>query len=117
MVAMRLNHLGLQHAARKLRELMQDAGAWAGSVVHTSDGVYLLVSMKRWEKTKFILDELASELNEQGSLDYKNLLSRRGFLIYVARTYVAMKPYLKGIHQTVDSWRGNQGKDGWKLSR
>jgi hypothetical protein len=117
MVASRLNHLGLQHAARKLRELMQDAGAWAGSVVHTSDGVYLLVSLKRWEKTKYILDELATELEERGSLDHQNLLSRRGFLIYVARTYISMKPYLKGLHQTIDSWRGNQDEDGWKLSK
>lgn len=117
MVASRLNHLGLQHAARKLRELMQDAGAWAGSVVHTSEGVYLLVSLKRWEKTKFILDELSEELERTGELDYQNLLSRRGFLIYVARTYISMKPYLKGFHQTIDSWRGNQGEDGWKLTR
>ena len=28
-----------------------------------------------------------------------------------------MKPYLKGIHQTLDSWRKGRDKDGWKLSR
>ena len=27
-----------------------------------------------------------------------------------------MVPYLKGIHQTLDSWRSGRSKDGWKLS-
>ena len=27
-----------------------------------------------------------------------------------------MKPYLKGIHQTLDSWRKGRDKEGWKLS-
>jgi hypothetical protein len=31
-------------------------------------------------------------------------------------TYPSMVPYLKGIHQTLDSWRPHRDKDGWKLS-
>ena len=27
-----------------------------------------------------------------------------------------MVPYLKGIHQTLDSWRSGRSKGGWKLS-
>ena len=27
-----------------------------------------------------------------------------------------MVPYLKGIHQTLDSWRLGRNEDGWKLS-
>jgi hypothetical protein len=27
-----------------------------------------------------------------------------------------MVPYLKGIHQMLDSWRPNRDKDKWKLS-
>ena len=115
-VASRLNFLGLQHAARKLRELMQDAGAWAGAVVHTSTGVYLLVSMARWEKTKFIIESLQHEMRVHKSFHFKDLESWRGYLIYVTRTYTAMKPYLKGLHQTLDSWREYRGEDGWKLS-
>ena len=115
-IASRLNHLGMQHAARKLRELMQDPGAWAGSVVHTSEGVHVLISLERWEKTKTILASIKVELSESGTLHFKNLESWRGYLIYVARTYPAMRPYLKGLHQTLDSWRANRGKDGWKLS-
>ena len=115
-VASCLNFLGLQHAARKLRELMQDAGASAGAVVHTSTGVYLSVSMARWEKTKFIIESLQHELRVHKSFYFKDLESWRGYLIYVARMYTAMKPYLKGLHQTLDSWREYRGEDGWKLS-
>ena len=40
-----------------------------------------------------------------------------GYLIYVTpHTYTAMKPDLKGLHQTLDSLREYRGKDGWKLS-
>ncbi|KAL7571609.1 hypothetical protein ACA910_011150 [Epithemia clementina (nom. ined.)] len=27
-----------------------------------------------------------------------------------------MTPYLKGIHLTSDSWRGDRDEDGWKMS-
>ena len=40
----------------------------------------------------------------------------RGFLVYISRTYRAMVPYLKGIYQTLDSWRSGRSKDGWNLS-
>lgn len=28
-----------------------------------------------------------------------------------------INPFLKGLHQTLDSWRPNCDDDGWKLSR
>jgi hypothetical protein len=31
-------------------------------------------------------------------------------------TYTSMIPYLKGIYLTLNSWRGNRNKDGWKES-
>jgi hypothetical protein len=45
--------------------------------------------------------------SRDGSLDFKSLESKRGFLIYVTRTYPSMVPYLKGMHLTLDSWRPN----------
>ena len=27
-----------------------------------------------------------------------------------------MIPFLKGIHQTIDSWRPNHHQDGWKMT-
>jgi hypothetical protein len=44
---------------------------------------------------------------------HKQLESIRGFLVYVARTYATMVPYLKGVHLTLDFWRAGRGKDGW----
>ena len=113
-VASRLNFLGMQHAARKLRDLSCTPGPWAGSVVNTDDGVHLLTSQEKWDKTRRILLDLKSQI-ETGKICTADLLSWRGFLIYVSRTYHMMKPYLKGLHLTVDSWRPARGADGWKL--
>ena len=43
------------------------------------------------------------------------LESIRGFLVYVARTYWDMVPYLKGLHLTIYEWIPNRGHDEWKL--
>ena len=56
------------------------------------------------------------ELSEGEGLDFKELKKDRGYLVYIARTYWSMVPYLKGIHQTLDSWRSGRNTDGWKLS-
>ena len=33
-------------------------------------------------------------------------------MVYVARTYQYMNPYLKGFHLTLDSWRPFQDNEG-----
>ncbi len=48
-------------------------------------------------------------------LVHKELFSDRGFLVYVTRTYLAMIPYLKGFHLTIEMWRGGRDSEGWKL--
>jgi hypothetical protein len=113
-----LAFLGLQDAARKRRPSSLEPGAWAGSVVYTSDGrVVVLVSKEKWEKTQAIVKRLNEWAASGEPVNRKQLESDRGFLIYVARTYPAMKPYLKGIHATIDSWRGNLDDEGWKLPK
>jgi hypothetical protein len=73
-----------------------------------------MVTQERWEKTQKKLDwihraakgergEDVSVECPQGSIPHKTLESIRGFLVYVARTYTALVPYLKGIHLTLDS--------------
>jgi hypothetical protein len=80
----------------------------------------------RWDKTKRYLAEIRT-LYDQGRallqkpddpvlLDRKRLESARGFLVYVARTYTTMLPYLKGVHLTIDSWRAHQDEEGWRIS-
>ncbi len=35
-------------------------------------------------------------------------------MVYVTQAYPGMKPYLKGFHLLLETWRGNQCADGWK---
>jgi hypothetical protein len=112
-----LGFLGLQDAARKRRAPSQEAGAWTGSVVWTSGGtVTVLTTQDKWDKVKKHLKWIADNMENPGGLDNKVLQSIRGFLVYVARTYQMMVPYLKGIHNTIDSWRPGRNEDGWKYS-
>jgi hypothetical protein len=55
-------------------------------------------------------------LLEQGStkLNYKELQSDRGFMVYVTQAYPGMKPYLKGFHLLLETWRGGRDEEGWK---
>jgi hypothetical protein len=52
----------------------------------------------------------------EGAHAKKDGESFRGFLVYVARMYKAMVPYLKGIHLSLDSWRANRDEDGWRIT-
>lgn len=64
------------------------------------------------------LEELkrnADAIGETQGLDRKLLEVIRGFLLYLFRTYVGMKPFMKGIHLTIDRWRADQDKTGWKV--
>lgn len=112
-------YLGLQDALRKLRSAggTRWPGAWAGVVVFTEEGgVVLLTSQEKWDRLKAIctkwLDLL--ELGEE-MLVHKELLSDRGFLVYVTAAYPPMVPYLKGIHLTLETWRGGRDEEGWKV--
>ena len=113
-----MSYLGLQSAARKRREVGQDVGAWAGSIVDTTENkVRIRTDQEKWDKTRCWIDKLNKWLEEGEPLNFKELERMRGFLIYVSRTYTAMTPYLKGLHQTIDSWRPFTREDGWKMSR
>lgn len=112
--------------------------AWAGATVITnSKTVRKSVTQERWIKaqTKIrwlgfqagLWDEVSDKLMDKDALkmerqkvpapdvlDYKTAVSFRGFLVYVARTYSALVPYLKGLHLTIDSWRPNRDEEGWR---
>jgi hypothetical protein len=116
-VAKMCSWLGLQDAARKRRPPSQEPGAWAGSVVHaTETEVTKLVSQERWDKTRRWISWMYDFARKPGcDIPHKALESCRGFLVYVARTYGSMVPYLKGIHHTLDSWRPGRDANGWKF--
>ena len=121
-------YLGIQDAPRKRRAPSTCPGAWAGSMVYLKDGfVGVFVDQKKWDKTQEHLLWLKQEINKcqgpavidpniQTDIHHKELERRRGFLVYVSRTYPSMVPYLKGIHQTLDGWREGRDNDGWRIS-
>lgn len=85
-----------------------------------------LVMQMRWDQTKRFLGDIRTLYNEgqalvekQGDpvmLDRKKLERTQGFLVYVARTYTTMLPYLKGVHLlTIDSWRAHRDDEGWRI--
>ena len=51
----------------------------------------------------------------KGPLPLQRMLEIRGFLMYVVRTYTWMNPYIKGMHNTIDSWREGRAEDGFKM--
>ena len=112
------SYLGIQDAARKVGECLQQPRAWAGAVVHVipDKGIYVLTSDEKWLKMKRIIAKWSDVLDSGASnLDHKQLLSDRGFLVYVTRAYPSLIPYVKGFHLTAEMWRGNRDADGWKL--
>jgi hypothetical protein len=111
------NYLGIQDAPRKRRFPARFPGAWAGTIAFTLDdaGVFATISPEKWDKTRAILDDLWDGLENQGGrFLHADVLGDRGFLVYVARTYPAMRPYLKGLHLTIDGWRPGRDDKGWK---
>ena len=115
-VCCRLTWLGLQDAPRKRNGPTQTPRAWAGSIIHSDNqAVTVLVSEEKWDKTKAWIKWVLEHVDDDKGLEYKQLLSCRGFLIYASRTYRPFKPYLRGLHKTIDSWRPFRDKDGWKV--
>ena len=112
----RESYMGIQDALRKLRE--GGSGAWAGAVVHITDehGVIVLTSQDKWDRLKGIVAKWIARLEAgEEMLPHSEMLSDRGFLVYVTQPYPALVPYLKGIHLTLEMWRGGRDEEGWKL--
>ena len=118
-LASKQSYLSIQDAGQKAGPSNKMPGAWAGAIVHVLSmlGVCVLTSTEKWIKMKGILErwwKLISGLTTP-RLSHKELLTDRGFLVYVTRTYSAMIPYLKGFHLTIEMWRGGRVLEGWKL--
>jgi hypothetical protein len=113
-------YLGLQDALRKIRshDGTQTPGAWVGAcvVVEEGVGVAVLASQDKWDKMKAICKFWLGQLtNGIMALDFKQLQSDRGFLVYATQAYPSMKPYLKGFHLLLETWRGGRDTEGWRL--
>ena len=115
-----LQYLGQQDASRKYRPPHTTPGPWCGSFIAIRNRcVWVYVSKEKWNKAKVFIMELDSIIRK-GALEkipFKFLERGRGFMVYFCRTYTSFVPYLKGIHLTLDSWRSNRDKEGWKMGK
>ena len=92
----------------------KEPGPRAGTVTHNTEEVCGIVSQDFGDKVKRLIQVLVDmEDKEKGGLERSNMESIRGFLVYMARTYRDMNPYLKGLHLTLYSWRPSRDKDAW----
>ena len=73
------------------------------------------VTQEKWDKTRALVGELEEMLGTPEALPLARLLSIRGYLNYVVRTYPWMSPYLQGLHLTIDGWRPDRDEHGHKL--
>ena len=67
-----------------------------------------------------MIDELLSAFNSPHhtpKLMRKDLEKKAGFLMHLAMTFRHMKPFLKGIFLTMNSWHKGRDKYGWKIFR
>jgi len=63
---------GIQDAARKRRDISQTPGAWAESVVHTTDSsVTIMLEQTKWDKTKVRLQWVSCQLEEGPDVEHK----------------------------------------------
>ena len=92
---------GLQDVAWKQRPGSMTTGAWAGTIIHTTDNeVTVLVSEEKWFKTKKWITWMGEVIAQGLKFDHKEL-----------------EPYMQGIHQTIEMWQGDRDESGWKRLR
>lgn len=48
-------------------------------------------------------------------MDNHAIESKRGFLVPMGQTYPALRPYFKGVHATLESWRSGCDENGWQV--
>jgi hypothetical protein len=87
-------------------------------MVYTDDrsaGVWMLVSRKKWAKAKRLLATLDELVLASEWVDHKVLERIRGFLVYVARPYTPLAPFIMGLHMLIDGWRPGRDDEGWRL--
>jgi hypothetical protein len=91
-------------------------GAWAGTVMQVmKDSITRSVTQAKWIKGQETIKWFRERCNEGRDYSYKQVLSKKGFLVHLCMTYAFLTPFLKGFHLLSDSWRANCRVDGWKV--
>jgi hypothetical protein len=78
-------------------------------------GVWILVSIKKWDKDKQLLATLNELVVASEWVDHEVLERIRGFLVYVARTYKPLTPFLMGLCMSIYGWKPRRDDEGWRL--
>jgi hypothetical protein len=71
---------------------------------YSAVNVRILVSRKKWANAKSLLATLHELVLDSEWLYQKVLEIIRGFLVYLARTYKPLTPFLMGLHMLIDGW-------------
>ena len=78
-------------------------------------GLIILTSQEKWDRMKDIFKKWSTLVAVgETELNHKELQSDRGFLVSCTQAYPGLTPYLKGVHLTLETWRGNRDEEGWK---
>ena len=108
-------YLGLQDDSGKRRMSGQDEVPWRGMKVHIIDeSDYQLIGEEKWTNTRMIIEKWIQRVTSEGPLYYKELKSYQGLLNHFFGTYNIYRPFMKGIHLTLESWRPHREPEGWK---
>jgi hypothetical protein len=91
------------------------AGAWTGSIVESrNDQVIVKSTEENWLRARTYILGMQDTIVANQVFHFKTLEQHQGFLVYIARAFPSLVPYLKGIHLTLDSWREGRDREGWK---
>jgi hypothetical protein len=102
--------------------------------VSDGDVVTKGVTQERWEKLQYKIRWIANQIGlrdkytqdefgrvsqgeditPEGKIHFKTTEQFVGFIVYVSMTYTSVIPYLKGTYLTLNSWRPDRDKEGWK---
>jgi hypothetical protein len=110
-------YLGIQDAPQKTHPPSQSKyGAWADTVIRVmKDSITCSITPAKWKKGQEIIKWFREKCIEGQGYSYKQVLSKKGFLVHLCMTYAFLTPFLKGFHLLSDSWRANRGMDGRKV--
>ena len=113
-----LQLLGIQITGRKTQPPSQTPGPWAGTLAFVCpSGIGVACLPEKWSKAQQCILDLQAEIEQHSSVDHKQLERTRGFFIHLQRTYPVIAPFLKGMHLTLDGWRGHRDDEMWAIAR
>ena len=120
-IACRVNYLGQQDAVRKRGHPSKVPRPWAGArcISIEGKGLYVLTTDAKWNKGKTIITKWILRLSELDvkTVSYTEMEKDVGFLCHLSRTYPSTFPYLKGFYNSLNGWRVDRDKEGWKIGR